>query len=179
LRAVLPQAGLVLEVASGSGQHIVHLARAFGHLSFQPTDHDQAALASIDAWSDQSALSNLRPALRLDAAASSWPVAQAAAILCINMVHIAPWAATQGLFRNATHILPPGGPLVLYGPFDRDGVPRAPSNAAFDADLRGRDPSWGLRHLDSLTALGDGFGKPDVIEMPANNILAVYRRHGD
>jgi hypothetical protein len=176
LREVLPSAGLVLEIASGSGEHIVHLARAFGGLVFQPTDADPSALASIDARARDAGLPNLRAACRLDATAESWPVARADAILCINMVHIAPWRATQGLFRNAARLLPVGGTLTLYGPFVRAGVELAPSNAAFDADLRARDAAWGLRHLDALTALAVGFEGPAIIEMPANNILATYRR---
>jgi SAM-dependent methyltransferase len=175
LRHILPQCGLVLEIASGSGEHIVHFARAFGELVFQPSDPDAAACASIDAWSHHAGVPNVRPALALDAM-SDWPVMQADAILCINMVHIAPWAATEGVFRNAARILPPGGALVLYGPFDRHGVSLAPGNAAFDADLRRRNPGWGLRRLESLTALATGFALPGIIEMPANNIIATYRR---
>jgi SAM-dependent methyltransferase len=176
LRGVLPERGVVLEIASGSGEHILHIARAFPHLSFQPTDRDPSALASIDSWAVDQALTNLRQAELLDAADTDWPIAQADAILCINMVHIAPWAATLGLFRNAARLLPPGGRLTLYGPFDRTGLPLAPSNMAFDADLRARDPAWGIRHLDTLTAHAAGFTPPDIIEMPANNILASYVR---
>jgi SAM-dependent methyltransferase len=176
LRSVLPESGHVLEVASGSGEHIVHIARAFTHLTFQPTDRDPAALASIDAWTKQAALLNILPGLRLDAADPSWPIDRADAILCINMVHIAPWTATSGLFANAGRILPTGGVLFLYGPFDRSGVPLAASNAAFDADLRARDSAWGLRHLDSLTELAGAFTPPQVISMPANNVVVIYRR---
>lgn len=175
LRHLLPQSGLVLEIASGSGEHIVHFARAFGGLMFQPSDPDAAACASIDAWAQHAALPNIRPALALDAM-SDWPVTRADAILCINMVHIAPWEATEGLFRNAARILPPGGVLVLYGPFDREGVCLAPGNIAFDADLRRRNPNWGLRRLEALTALATGFALPGIVEMPANNIVATYQR---
>ena len=175
LRHILPRGGLVLEVASGSGEHIVHFASAFSELIFQPSDPDAAACASIDAWSQHAGLPNVRPALKLDAV-PDWPVTQADAILCINMVHIAPWAATEGLFRNAARILPPGGPLVLYGPFDREEVPLAPGNVAFDADLRRRNPDWGVRRLQALTALAAGFAAPGIIEMPACNIIATYRR---
>ena len=177
LRAILPPSGQVLEVASGSGEHVVHIARAFATLTFQPTDRDPAALASIDAWAAHAKLANILPARRLDAAAPLWPIdIAAAAILCINMVHIAPWAATQGLFANAARLLPPGAPLILYGPFDRAGVPLAASNAAFDADLRERDPAWGLRREDAVTALAGDFDPPQVIVLPANNIILVYRR---
>ncbi len=177
LRRILPDSGLVLEIASGSGEHIVHIARTFGRLTFQPSDPDPAARASIDAWSRQAALPNLRPAQAIDAAAD-WPIAGADAILCINMVHISPWPATEGLFRNATRLLPPGAPLTLYGPFDRTGIPLASGNVAFDADLRARNPEWGLRHLDALTNLATAFAPPAVIEMPANNIIATFRRLG-
>ena len=177
LRQVLPPSGLVLEIASGSGEHLVHIARMFTWLMFQPSDPDPAARASIDAWSRYAGTANMRPALALDAA-GDWPVARADAILCINMVHISPWAATEGLFRNAGRLLPPGGTLTLYGPFHRTGVNLAPSNAAFDADLHARSSAWGLRHLDDLTALATGFVPPDIIEMPANNIMATYRQSG-
>jgi len=175
LRHILPQSGLVLEIASGSGEHIVHFARAFSGLVFQPSDPDAAARASIDAWAHHAGLPNLRPALAFDAV-SDWPVTRADAILCINMVHIAPWEATIGLFRNAARILPPGGALVLYGPFDREGVCLAPGNVAFDADLRRRNPDWGLRRLEALTALATGFLGPGIVEMPVCNIIATYRR---
>jgi len=175
LRHLLPQSGLVLEIASGSGEHIVHFARAFSELTFQPSDPDAAACASIDAWAHHAGLPNVRPALALDAM-SDWPVTRADAILCINMVHIAPWEATEGLFRNAARILQPGAVLVLYGPFDREGVCLAPGNIAFDADLRRRNPDWGLRRLEALTALATGFALPGIVEMPANNIVATYQR---
>jgi SAM-dependent methyltransferase len=177
LKHVLPQNGLILEIASGSGEHLVHIARMFTWLMFQPSDPDPAARASINAWSRHAGVANMRPALALDAAAD-WPLAQADAILCINMVHIAPWAATEGLFRNAARLLRPGGTLTLYGPFDRAGLPLAPGNAAFDADLRARNPAWGLRHLDDLTALATSFMPPGIIDMPANNIMATYQRSG-
>ncbi len=176
VRGILPERGLVLEVASGSGEHIVHFAAGLPGLAFQPTDRDPAALASIDAWSRRSGLAAIRPALALDAAVDPWPVKQADAILCINMIHIAPWDAAEGLFRNAARVLAPGAVLVLYGPFDRAGVTLAPSNAEFDADLRARDPRWGLRHLDVVTALATGFAPPEVIEMPANNLVVTFRR---
>ena len=178
LREVLPAQGLVLEVASGSGEHAVHFAAAFPKLTFQPSDPDPAALASIDAWARESALPNLQPAVRLDAIASRWPVEAADAILCINMIHISPWAATEGLIRQAAQLLPVGGPLYLYGPYRQSDVPLAPSNAVFDDSLRRRNPKWGLRELDAVTELAraTGFGRPEVTAMPANNLSVVFRR---
>ncbi len=178
LRATLPAAGLVLEIASGSGEHIVHFAGALPALDFQPSDPSPDALASIAAWSATSGLPNLRPPLLLDAAAADWPLAAADAILCSNMIHIAPWSATQGLLRHAGRILPAGAPLYLYGPYRRPGRELEPGNTAFDADLRSRNPEWGLRHLDAVAALAAaaGFGPPGVTEMPANNLSVVFRK---
>lgn len=178
LREVLPAQGLVLEVASGSGEHAVHFAAAFPKLTFQPSDPDPAALASIDAWARESALPNLRPAIRLDAIASRWPVEAADAILCINMIHISPWAATEGLIRQAAQLLPVGGPLYLYGPYRQSDVPLAPSNAVFDDSLRRRNPKWGLRELEAVAELARaaGFGEPEVRAMPANNLSVVFRK---
>lgn len=178
LREVLPAQGLVLEVASGSGEHAVHFAAAFPKLTFQPSDPDPAALASIDAWARESALPNQRPAIRLDAIASRWPVEAADAILCINMIHISPWAATEGLIRQAAQLLPVGGPLYLYGPYRQSDVPLAPSNAVFDDSLRRRNPKWGLRELEAIAELARaaGFGEPEVRAMPANNLSVVFRK---
>ena len=178
IRRHLPATGLVLEVASGSGEHAVHFAAALQDLDFQPSDPEAAARASIDAWVAASGLANIRPALALDAAAAAWPVAAADAVVCINMIHIAPWAAAEGLVRGAASILPPGGPLILYGPYRRGGAHTAPSNAAFDADLRARDPAWGVRDLESVAAIAaaQGFGPASVTEMPANNLTVVFRR---
>ncbi len=177
LRRHLPARGLVLEVASGSGEHALHFAAALPGLVFQPSDPDADARASIDAWVAQSGLANIRPALALDAA-GAWPLAAADAVVCINMIHIAPWAATEGLLRGAAAILPPGAPLILYGPYRRGGAHTAPSNADFDADLRARNPAWGVRDLEAVAALaaGHGFGPPAVAEMPANNLTVVFRR---
>ena len=178
LRPRLPAAGLVLEVASGSGEHAIHLAAALPALTFQPSDPDPGARASIDAWAAKAGLANIRPALALDAAAADWPAAAADAVVCINMIHIAPWAACEGLVRGAARLLPAGGPLILYGPYRRDGRHTAPSNAAFDADLRARDPAWGVRDLEAVAALaaGQGFGPPEAVEMPANNLTVIFRR---
>ena len=178
LRDILPGRGLVLEIASGSGEHAVHFAAAFPALTFQPSDPDADARASIDAWA--AAMANVQPALALDASASSWPVEAADAVVCINMIHIAPWSACEGLMRGAAAILPVGAPLVLYGPFKRGGGHTAPSNADFDADLRARNPDWGVRDLEAVAALAaqSGFGPPQVTEMPANNLVVVFRRAG-
>lgn len=178
IRDDLPAGGLVLEVASGSGEHVVHFAAALPGLTFQPSDPEAAARASIDAWAAGSGLANIRPALAIDAAAPGWPVAAVDAVVCINMIHIAPWAAAEGLLRGAAAILPPGAPLILYGPFRRGGAHTAPSNAAFDADLRARDPAWGVRDLEAVAALAaaQGFGPAAVTEMPANNLTVAFRR---
>jgi len=178
LRDVLPGCGLVLEVASGTGEHSLHFAREFPNLRWQPSDPEPAALRSIEAWRREAGLTNLLPAVALDARAAEWPVEAADAILCINMIHISPWAATEGLMRGAGRILAPGAPLYLYGPFRRAGVETAPSNAAFDASLRVRDPEWGLRDLEDVVAEaeGQGFRLETVVPMPANNVSAVLRK---
>jgi SAM-dependent methyltransferase len=172
----LPAEGLVLEVASGTGEHCRHFAAALPGLVFQPSDGDPAALASIDAWAE--GLPNIRPAVLLDAMAPAWPVERAAALLCINMVHIAPWEATLGLMRGAARVLPPGGLLALYGPYRRGGQHTAPGNAAFDADLRARHPAWGLRDLEAVAdaAAAAGLGLFDTVAMPANNLTLGFRR---
>lgn len=175
LRGVLPARGLVLEIASGSGEHCAHFAAALPALAWQPSEPTPEGRASCDAWCGP--LPNVRPALALDAAAEGWPVARADAVLCINMAHIAPWAATEGLLRGAARVLGAGAPLVLYGPWIRPGVPTAPSNLEFDASLKARNPAWGLRRLDALEAAAAGwFGAAEVTEMPANNVTLVLRR---
>ena len=174
LRPHLPTRGLVLEVASGTGEHIAHFAEALPHLTFQPSDPNADARASIDAWAKD--LANVRPALALDAAAEDWPIARADAILCINMIHIAPWQAAIGLIRGAARVLPPNGTLFLYGPYFRPGVVPAPGNTAFDRDLRARNPAWGLRDLEAVAMLAaqHGFSPPQIVEMPANNLSLVF-----
>ena len=178
LRSHLPPKGLVLEFASGTGEHVVHFASALPALSFQPSDPNDSARASIDDWVKTRGLANVRPALALDASAGRWPIDDVAAILCINMIHISPWAATVGLIEGAGALLPPGGVLYLYGPYRRAGVATAPSNEAFDADLKARNADWGLRHLEEVAALAarHGFGAPAVIEMPANNLSVVFTK---
>jgi len=178
LRRVLPAQGLVLELASGSGLHVVFFAKALPALRFQPSDPDPEARASIRAWSTHEGLSNVADPLALDATASTWPLDRADAVLCSNMIHIAPWAATQGLMTHAARLLPSGAPLVLYGPYRRGGAHTAPSNESFDASLRARDPAWGVRDLEAVTALAQTSGLllDEVVEMPANNLTVVFRR---
>jgi SAM-dependent methyltransferase len=178
LADILPPSGRVLEVASGSGEHAVHFAGALPGLTFQPSDPAPDAVASIAAWAQESGLGNILPPLVVDATAPDWPVTAIDAILCINMIHIAPWAAAEGLFRQAGRLLKPGQPLYLYGPYRRPDRPLEPGNAAFDESLRSRDPAWGLRDLDAVTALGlaNGFGAPEIVEMPANNLSVIFRK---
>ena len=177
LRAWLPQPGLVLEVASGSGEHGVYFCGLMPDVTWQPTDRDDQALASIAAWRDAAGLTNLLAPVRLDAAAS-WPVAQADAVVAINMIHIAPWSATLGLMAGAAQVLPVGGVLILYGPFRENGQHTADSNAAFDADLRARNSEWGVRDLGCVVAAAEagGLSLAKVIVMPANNRSIVFRK---
>jgi SAM-dependent methyltransferase len=178
LKPELPATGLVLEIASGSGEHAVHFAAACLALRFQPTDPTTAALASIDAWTKHEALANVLPALQLDAAATDWPVKAADVIVCINMIHIAPWAATHGLLAGAARVLPARGLLFLYGPYRRGGANTSQGNIDFDADLRSRDPAWGIRDLEAISELAaeGGFTSPRIVEMPANNLSLLFRR---
>lgn len=178
LRRALPERGLVLEIASGTGQHAVHMARALPAIQWQPTDPDPSALASIAAWVAEAGLPNLRPPLALDVTAPVWPVARADAIVCINMLHITPWTAAEALFAGAARTLPPGGLLYTYGPYRFHGQFTAPSNAAFDADLRARDPAWGVRDVDDLTTLATttGLHLEQTVPMPANNHSLLFRR---
>jgi len=178
LAEILSPRGLVLEVASGTGEHILHFAQAFPKLLWQPSDPEPAALRSIEAWRAEGRLFNLLPAASLDVRAADWPVVQADAILCINMIHISPWPATVGLLRGAGRLLGTGAPLYLYGPYRRAGVETAPSNEAFDESLKARDPEWGLRDLEAVTAEGARYGLEldRVVEMPANNLSVVLRK---
>ena len=180
LREILPARGTVLEVASGTGEHAIHFASALPGLVFQPSDPDLDALASIRAWATAAKLNNVRPPLLLDAAAADWPLAAADAILCINMVHISPWEATVGLLRQSGKLLPVGGPLVLYGPYFQKGVETAPSNMAFDEDLRRRNPAWGIRKLEDVIVSANAYGLElvSVHQMPANNLTLILRKRG-
>ena len=175
LMPLLPSRGLVLEVASGTGEHVVHLAQACPALAFQPSDPDPSHRGSIDAWSAALGLANVRPAVALDTTAETWPIEAADALLCMNMIHIAPWAAAEGLMRGAGRVLPPGGLLYLYGPY-KQGERIAPSNAAFDASLRAQNPAWGVRDLEAVAGLAaaNGFAEPAIAEMPANNLSLIF-----
>ena len=175
LGRVLPAQGLVLELAAGSGEHSIHFARAFPALTWQPSDVDASALASIEAWRAETALANLRAPVRIDVTQPSWPVDHADAITCINMVHIAPWEAAQGVFAGAQRLS--AKLLYLYGPYRFGGQFTAPSNAEFDRSLRARDPSWGARDLRDLEAVAreHGFTLSEVIAMPANNHSLIFR----
>ena len=173
----LPRTGLMLEVAAGTGQHACHMAAAFPDLVWQPTDPDPAALSACDRWRRAHGTPNLRPPLVLDVRGDPWPVERADGRLAINLIHIAPWAACEGLLRGAGRLLPPDGPLILYGPF-REAGETAPSNEAFDADLRRRDAAWGVRDLAEVTELAARFGLAPArtVAMPANNRIVVFRR---
>lgn len=174
----LPATGLVLEVASGTGEHALAFARRFPTLIWQPSDPDAAARDSIAAWREESGPDNLRSPLALDAAAEAWPIAHADALLCINMLHISPWEAAEGLFAGAARILPQGAPLMLYGPYREADVVTAPSNEAFDASLKARNPTWGLRDLAAVNRLAErnGLGRARRTAMPANNLMLIYRK---
>jgi len=179
LKPRLPETGVVLEVAAGAGEHAVHNAAAVPHLRWQPTDPDPGALASIAAWREHAGLPNLLPPLMLDASRpETWPVERADVIVNINMIHISPWAAAQGLMAGAGRLLPSGGMLFLYGPYIESGVETAPSNLAFDLDLKRRNPAWGLRNLDDVTALATrhGLRLSERIAMPANNLSLIFVR---
>lgn len=178
LQEELGASGTVLEVASGTGEHVVHFAARFPNLAWQPSDPDPEARASIAAWTAESRLGNIAPPLALDAAAEKWPLERADGVLCINMVHISPLAASAGLVRAAGRILPSGAPLILYGPWLEANVPTAPSNIAFDAWLKEQDSRFGLRDtacMDSMCAQSR-LRRTRRVAMPANNLVLVYRK---
>ncbi len=174
----LADGALLLEVASGSGEHAAWMAPRLPGVTWQPSDYEAEALAGIDAHAGESGCARIRPALQLDASAAEWPIDRADAILCCNMIHIAPWSAALGLLAGAGRILSPGGRLFLYGPFMRGGVHTAPSNAAFDADLRARDRDWGVREMERVAeiAAGHGLHLEAAEEMPANNFTLIFAR---
>jgi SAM-dependent methyltransferase len=178
LRRVLPPTGLVLEVASGSGEHAAYFAAKFPALLWQPTDPDQEALASMAAHRSADGTPNLLPPLHLDVTAEPWPVERADAVICCNMIHIAPWAACEGLIVGAARILPAGGLLYLYGPYKIDGRHTAPTNQAFDDRLRAQNAAWGIRDLEEVRALAvhHGFALAETVPMPANNLSVMFRR---
>ncbi|MBA4307510.1 MAG: SAM-dependent methyltransferase [Sphingopyxis sp.] len=176
LKRCLPPQGTVLEIASGTGEHIIHFAAQFPHLDWQPSDSDPLALASIAAWRAESGGDNLLVPVEVDAAAA-WKVPDISAILCINMVHISPWEATKGLMRNAGRLLPKGGLLYVYGPFHQQNRPTAPSNEEFDRNLKSRNSQWGLRFVEDVAqeASLHALHLDQIIEMPANNLSLLFR----
>ncbi|MEO8453804.1 MAG: DUF938 domain-containing protein [Sphingomicrobium sp.] len=173
----LPERGLVLEVASGTGEHAVFFAERFPQLEWQPSDAHPDALASIASWRDASGLANVRVPLELDASALEWPIERADAVLNINMVHISPWSAALGLLDGASRVLAAGGPLILYGPWLKDDISTAPSNLAFDRDLKSRDPDWGLRRVEDFSTAAEarGLTLEQTRAMPANNLMLILR----
>jgi SAM-dependent methyltransferase len=178
LTRVLPATGRVLEIASGTGQHIVHFAQALPGLHWQPSDPEAPHRDSIRTRVQAAGLTNVAEPLELDVLQRPWPVQRADAVLCINMIHIAPWAAGVALIEEAGRLLTAGGVLYLYGPYRRGGAHTAPSNADFDASLRARDARWGVRDLEAVQELGErsGFALQETIAMPANNLSLVLRR---
>jgi len=178
LRHALPDHGLVLEIASGTGEHVTHFAAALPDVEWQPSDPNPDSCISIAAWIETERLTNIRPPLQLDVHDRPWPVADLAAILCINMIHISPWTATEALMAEAGAQLPPGGLLYLYGPYLQANVATAPSNIAFDASLRQRNPEWGLRDLETVVELAaaSGLMLGGMVAMPANNLSVLLRR---
>lgn len=180
LEKLLPATGKILEIASGTGEHALYFARRFPQLLWQPSDAAVTAIQSIESWQEEADLPNLLPPMLLDASdPDHWPEIEAVtAMMCSNMVHISPWAATEGLLRGAGRVLGEDAPLILYGPYLRDGVETAPSNLAFDADLKRRNPAWGLRSLEEVAALAaqQGFQLAQLFEMPANNITVIFRK---
>ncbi len=178
LARVVPAGARVLEIASGSGEHAVWFAEHLPSVIWVPSDPDAAARASIDAWRAHGGLANVLPALALEATQAPWPLTRADAVVCINMIHISPWRATEALVEGASAILPRGGVLFTYGPYRRSGAHTAPSNAAFDASLRARDPAWGVRDLEAVesAARAKGFALEEIVEMPANNLSLVFRK---
>ena len=175
----LPATGVVLELSSGTGEHAVHMAGAFPNITWQPSDLDSVALASIAAWRDEAGLPNLRAPIQLDATSLDWPAADA--IVCINMIHIAPWEAALGLFAGAGRTLADDGLLYLYGPYRFDGVFSSESNAEFDRSLRARDVRWGVRDVRELTVAAGacGLSLRGVVAMPANNHSLLFRKLSD
>jgi SAM-dependent methyltransferase len=178
LAEVLPHSGLVLEVGSGTGEHAVHFARVMPHLIWQPSDRDNDCLRSISAWEAIEAQANVRQPLYLDVADAQWPVMAADAVICINMIHIAPWSVAQALLRGASRILPSGGLLCLYGPYLVAGKHTSASNRAFDAQLRAINSEWGVRNLDAVSNEARAFNVEleRIFQMPANNLIAILRK---
>ena len=178
LALVLPRRGLVLEIASGTGQHVVHFANALPDLTWQPSDPDQELRHSIALRVTEEHRDNIERPIDLDVTRLPWPLQTADAVVAINMIHVAPWSATLALFEGAKALLSPGQVLFLYGPYRRDGRHTSPGNAQFDLDLRARNPEWGLRDLEAVSdvAAGAGFELAEIVGMPANNFSLVFKR---
>jgi SAM-dependent methyltransferase len=178
LRRVLPARGLVLEIGSGTGEHVVHFARAMPALAWQPSDVDAAHRESIARWIAAAKVANVLAPIALDVHRRPWPLARADAIVCINVLHVAPWSAALALFDGARDVVPAEGVVYLYGPYRRGGAHTAPSNARFDASLRAHDPAWGVRDVEAVVAAAAraGFACADTVDMPANNLSIVLRR---
>ena len=176
LRRVLPATGLILEIGSGTGQHATHFARALPALQWQPTDLDPELRRSVEGWIRDEGLSNVRAPIALDVLDKPWPIDRADAIVCINMIHVAPWQSTLALFEGASAVK--ASTVFLYGPYRRFGAHTAPSNEQFDASLKANDPTWGVRDLEAVekVAADNGFELKDVVPMPANNFSVVFTR---
>ena len=178
LARVLPKQGVVLEIASGTGQHVVHFAKALRGLTWQPSDPDPELRGSIALRVKEEQLANINPPIELDVTRLPWPVQAADAIVCINMIHVAPWSATLALFEGAKALLSPHHVLLLYGPYRRYGSHTSESNAQFDSDLRAQNPEWGLRDLEAVSEVASraSFALAEIVEMPANNFSLVFKR---
>jgi len=180
LTRLLPAKGTLLEIASGNGEHAAFIApRLSCGLVWQPSEANADALADIDAQASDAGCSNIRPAILLNVCDADWPIESAEAVFCCNMIHIAAWKAVEGLFAGSSRILAKSAPLILYGPFKRNGRHTAPSNQSFDQDLRARNPGWGVRCLDTEVvplAAESGFALDEVVAMPANNLIVIFRR---
>jgi SAM-dependent methyltransferase len=176
LDRVLPTSGTVLEVASGTGEHAAWFAHQLRPTIWQPSDPDPVMRRSIEAYGQ--GVATLLTPLDLDATRFPWPVETVRAVVCINMIHIAPWAAAEGLMKGAGAVTPGKGVLYLYGPFKRGDAHTAPSNAAFDQNLRAENPAWGVRDLESVTELAEanGLALLEVVEMPSNNLSVVLKK---
>ncbi|HEY1783790.1 MAG TPA: DUF938 domain-containing protein [Roseiarcus sp.] len=178
LMRVLPAQGEVLEVSSGTGQHVLHFAEVLPHIRWLPTERDADALKSIAGWLGQATPPNVSAPLRLDVYDASWPAHDVAAVVCINMIHIAPPSAAEALLRGASAVIAPGGILFLYGPYRRQGQHTSPGNEAFDGQLKARNPEWGVRYLEDVVDLASAAGLEldEIHDMPANNLAVVFRK---